>query len=62
MILLNSSTIKIIIANIASIVKFYNKSLVEVYSKLRVESIYRAWDDIFIFTNSIVLLKLKVIK
>jgi len=46
---------KIVIVNTAAEVKFYNENLVETYSKLRVESVYKIWDDISISTNSVAL-------
>ena len=39
LILLDFPTIEIVIANIVFVVKFYNKSLIEACSKLRVESV-----------------------
>jgi len=41
LILLNSPTTEIIIANAALVVKFYTKSLVETHSKLRVEFVHK---------------------
>ena len=40
-------------ANTTSIINFYNKALVKAYSKLRVESIHKTWNNMFISTNSI---------
>jgi len=37
----------------ASAVEFCNKSLVSAHSKLRVESVCKAWDDISMSTNSV---------
>jgi len=39
LILLDSSTIEIIIVNVVLAVEFYNKGLVKAHSKLKVESI-----------------------
>jgi len=51
------------VANAASAVQSCNKGLVEARSKLRVESVYKAWDDMSIFTNSVAsVAELKVIK
>ena len=38
-------------ANAAIAVEFYNRGLVEAHSKLRVESVYKAWDGISMSTN-----------
>jgi len=63
LILLDSFTTDIIVTNVASVVEFYNKGLVEACSKLRVESIYKAWDEMFMSTNSVALVvELKVIE
>ena len=40
-------------ANVASVVESYNKSLVEAHSKLRVESVHKAWDGVSMSTNSV---------
>jgi len=63
LILLDSFTTDIIVTNVASVVESYNKGLVEACSKLRVESIYKAWDEMFMSTNSVALVvELKVIE
>ena len=63
LILLDSFTTDIIVTNVASVVESYNKVLVEACSKLRVESIYKAWDEMFMSTNSVALVvELKVIE
>jgi len=63
LILLDSFTTEIIVANAAMAVESYNKSLVETYSKLRVESVHKVWDGVYMSTNSVALAaKLEVIK
>jgi len=42
LILLNTSTAEVVMANADSAVEFCNRGLVEVYSKLRVESVCKA--------------------
>ena len=50
-------------ANAASVVELYNKGLVRVHSKLRVQSVYKAWDNVSISTNSVAFAaELEVIK
>ena len=53
LILLDSSTWEIIVANAASAVEFCNKDLVEASSKLRVKSVHKVWDSIIMSTNFI---------
>jgi len=55
MILFNSLTMKIVVVNTATEVKFYNKNLVETYSKLRGESVYKIWNNMSISTNYVAL-------
>ena len=63
LILLALAAAKIVVANTASTDEFCNKSLVSTYSKLRVESVYKAQDGVSMSTNSIVsTAELKVIK
>ena len=63
LILLDSFTAEIIVANAAMAVESYNKSLVETYFKLRVESVHKVWDGVYMSTNSVALAaKLEVIK
>ena len=50
---LDSPTIEIIVANAALAVESCNKGLVEAHSKLRVESVCKAWDDMSMSTNSV---------
>ena len=40
-------------ANAASAVESYNKGLVSACSKLRVESVRKAWDGVSMSTNSV---------
>jgi len=42
-----------VVANAASAVESCNKSLVSARSKLRVESVHKAWDGVSMFTNSV---------
>ena len=50
-------------ANAASVVEFCNKSLISACSKLRVESVHKAWDGVSMSTNSIVsVVELEIIK
>ena len=50
-------------ANAVSVVEFCNKSLISACSKLRVESVHKAWDGVSMSTNSIVsVVELEVIK
>ena len=39
--------------NAALLIEFCRKDLVEAYSKLRVESVCKVWDSMFMFTNSV---------
>ena len=48
---LDSATAELIVANTASAVQSCNKSLVEAHFKLRVESVYKAWDGVSMSTN-----------
>jgi len=48
---LDTSTIEVIVANAATAVESYNRDLVEAHSKLRVESVRKAWDRISMSTN-----------
>ena len=41
------------VANAALAVEFYNKSLVDAHSKLRVESVHKAWNSVSMSTNSV---------
>ena len=50
---LDSAAAELIVANAASAVQFCNKGLVEARSKLRVESVYKAWDGVSMSTNSV---------
>ena len=50
-------------ANAASTVEFCNKGLVSARSKLRVESVHKAWDGVSMSTNSVAsVAELEVIK
>ena len=50
-------------ANAAFTVEFCNKSLVETHSKLRVESVHKAWNDVSISTKSVAsVAELEIIK
>lgn len=63
MILLNSLTAEIIVANTVSVIEFCNRSLVEAHSKLRVKSFYKVWNSMLIFTSSVTsTAELKMIK
>ena len=53
LILLAPATTEMVVANAASIVEFCNKGLVSACSKLRVESVHKAWDGMSMSTNSI---------
>ena len=50
---LTLATVKMVVANAAFAVESCNKGLVSACSKLRVESVYKAWDGVFMFTNSV---------
>jgi len=57
------ATAEMVVANTASAVKSCNKGLVSARSKLRVESVYKAWDGVSMSTNSVAsAAELKVIK
>ena len=51
MIPLTPATAEMVVANAVSAVKSCNKSLVSACFKLRVESVHKAWNDVFISTN-----------
>ena len=52
-----------VVANAVSTVESYNKGLVSAHSKLRVESVHKAWDGVSMSTNSVVsVAELEVIK
>ena len=54
---------EMVVANAASAVEFCNKGLVSAHSKLRVESVHKAWDGISMSTNSVAsVAELEVIK
>ena len=60
---LDSAAAELIVANAASAVQSCNKGLVEARSKLRVESVHKAWDGVSMSTNSVVsAAELEVIK
>ena len=44
---------EVVVANVASAVEFCNKGLVSAHSKLRVESVRKAWDGMSMSTNSV---------
>jgi len=48
---LNTPTAEVVVANAAIAVESCNKGLVEAHSKLRVESVHKAWDEISMSTN-----------
>jgi len=48
---LNTPTTEVIVANAATAVESCNRGLVEAHSKLRVESVCKAWDGISMSTN-----------
>ena len=50
---LDSAAAELIVANTASAVQSCNKGLVEARSKLRVESVRKAWDEVSMSTNSV---------
>ena len=50
---LDSAAAELIVTNAASAVQSYNKGLVKAHSKLRVESVHKAWDGVSMSTNSI---------
>jgi len=52
-----------VVANAASTVESCNKGLVSAHSKLRVESVHKTWDGVFMSTNSVAsVAELEVIK
>jgi len=60
---LDTPTVKVTVANAATIVEFCNRGLVEAHSKLKVESVRKAWNGISMSTNFVALVaKLEVIK
>ena len=60
---LTPAAAEVVVANAASAVESYNKGLVSACSKLRVESVRKAWDGISMFTNSVAsVAELEVIK
>jgi len=60
---LDSAAAELIVTNAASAVQSYNKGLVEARSKLRVESVHKAWDGVSMSTNSVAsAAELRVIK
>ena len=50
---LDSAAAELIITNAASAVQSCNKGLAEAHSKLRVESVCKAWDGVSMSTNSV---------
>jgi len=48
---LDTPTTEVVVANAATAVESYNRGLVEAHSKLRVESVRKAWDGISMSTN-----------
>ena len=48
---LDTSTTEVVVVNAATAVESCNKGLVEAHSKLRVESVHKAWDGISMSTN-----------
>jgi len=60
---LDTSTAEVVVANATTVVESCNRGLVEAHSKLRVESVRKAWDGISMFTNFVALAaELEVIK
>ena len=54
---------EMVVANAASAVESCNKGLISARSKLRFESVHKAWDSVFMSTNSIAsIAELEVIK
>jgi len=51
LILLDTPTAEVVVANAATTVESCNRGLVEAHSKLRVESMCKAWDGISMSTN-----------
>ena len=63
LILLTPAATEIVVANTASVVESCNKGLVSACSKLRVESVHKAWDGVSMSTNSVTsVTELEVIK
>ena len=61
--ILDLATVELIVTNTASAVQSCNKGLVEACSKLRVESMCKAQNGVFMFTNSVIsVAELEVIK
>ena len=60
---LDTPIAEVIVANAATAVESSNRGLVEAHSKLRVESVCKPWDGIFMSTNFVVLAaELEIIK
>ena len=60
---LTPATAEMVVANAALVVESCNKSLVSVCSKLKVESVHKAWDSVSMSTNSVAsVTELEVIK
>ena len=60
---LDTPTAEVVVANAATAVEFCNRGLVEAHSKLRVESVRKAWDGISMSTNFVAsAVELEVIK
>ena len=60
---LDTPTAEVVVANAATAVESCNRGLVETHSKLRVESVCKAWDGISMSTNFVTLAaELEVIK
>ena len=60
---LDAPTVEVIVANTGSTVESCNRSLVEAHSKLRVESVHKAWDSISMSTNFVAsVAELEIIK
>ena len=53
MIPLTPAAAEMVVANVTSAVESCNKSLVSAHSKLRVELVHKAWDSVFMSTNSV---------
>jgi len=53
LILLDSLSIEIVVANTAFTVESCNKRLVETHSKLRVESVHKVWNGVSMSTKSV---------
>jgi len=63
LILLALAAAEIVVANAVSAVEPCNKGLVSAHSKLRVESVHKAWDGVSMSTNSVAsVAELEVIK